>query len=232
MFLQALYDELGSACQPNQLGSLYTTILDRLNKLEELEDILPKPLPDIDKWRTRLEEIKGEGETEHFNVFRSIFLADHSAFVDVDSPWMLDPSHNDYPAYRIPINPTAFPGNANSIDDSKARELAWLSNLHYWLVCMLLDLSYRGFDKLHTAAREHMVGPLRLIGFQLAKMGMGIPFDRLSLGYARGMGSENMRNLILRFLDETESLEHRYKSNLPDGYNPSQAIGRTRKLLE
>ena len=227
-FLRRLYKELGRGCRPNQLGSLYSAILNRLTQLEQES---AEALPNIDKWRTRLEKIKGEGETEHFDVFKSIFLGDHEGFRDVDSPWMLEPSDNDYPAYQIPMNPTAFPQGANSIDNSPGRELAWLSDLHYWLVCMLLDFSYRGYDKLHAAAREHMVGPLRQVGFQLPKMGLGIPFDRLSFGYARGKGPEHMKKLILRLLDEIESLEHSLASNLPVGYSPGQTIEQTRKLL-
>ena len=227
-FLKQLYDVLPENCQPNQLGSLYTTIL---GYIDELKADQRNSIPNIVDWTFRIKMIRDEGEVEHFKLFQSIFLGNHFGFNGIKSPWELDPSDEKYPARKILINPTAYLAAPNTIRDSSSRQLAWLSNLHYWLVCMFLDLGYRGFEAMHTAARLHMVGPLRQLGFSLAGMGVGMPFDRLSLGYSRGIGTVQMRELIYRFLREAESLESTINGDLPSGYPVAQTISTTRQML-
>jgi hypothetical protein len=74
-----------------------------------------------------------------------------------------------YPSIDLPLNPSAFDGHPNQItDDGRRRRIAWLSNLHYWLVLRLLDLGYRADAADATGqAVSHMslvLNPLGLSG--------------------------------------------------------------------
>jgi hypothetical protein len=121
------------------LGSLYGRILERLDALRH------NPPPFIPKtfawgvWSDRLDWIRYQGEIDHFRFFRSLF--DGSAFGTDASIWAAKAA-NQRPSIQLEWK-SAFAGRHNSLADEQKRKLAWLSNLIYWTLLCLLDLSYR-----------------------------------------------------------------------------------------
>jgi len=89
-FLAQLYDSLGGNKPPNQLGSLYRTIIALVGELSSAE---PDRLPDADAAIAALTTVMEEGEQEHYDFFRSVFLSNHAAFDGVSgSVWDLPSS--------------------------------------------------------------------------------------------------------------------------------------------
>jgi hypothetical protein len=52
------------------------------------------------------------------------------------------------------VNPTAYSGHTNSIEDPELRALAWLGNLNYWCMLSLLDTGYRGTSSVEPALAQ------------------------------------------------------------------------------
>lgn len=212
-FIAKLFDVLGHDIPRNQIGSLYARVQGLMSELEAQQP----ELIDYASWNAQITELKSEGETEHFELFKEIFMGVHPAF-DMGDPWDLAPSSQDYPAYSVAHNPSAFRTRGNQIRNHGLREVAWLGNLHYWLVCVLLDLSYRSEGSLLLTARRHMAGPMRSLGTHLAIAGVGMPFDPLNCGYSIGLDRKHNRDVALELISEIERLEKSAAKDLPDDY--------------
>ena len=217
---QAFLDQLDTALggvQPNHLGSLYETIIDRTG---ELIGLAVAGLPDLSAWPGRLAAIKDEGEHAHFLFFRQVFQGTHPGFGGRPDPWSLPPEHGDYPAVDLGTNPSALEGHPNAITtDGGRRRLAWLSDLHYWVILALLDLGYRsGLPAASGRAKRHMTAALHPLGGHLATLGVGLPFDPLSTGYALGRDVTGTVRLIRALVREAEQVTEEVRDLLPPGF--------------
>ena len=182
-YIAAVLGALGSGPRPNHIGSLYGDILDRLHDV--IAASLPG-LPDLTHHVTALSDIKKQGEEEHYAFFKKLFTGE--AFGAGPEIWSLDPADDAYPAHDIGADPSAFEGHPRAIPEPH-RATAWLANLHYWLTLGLLDIGLRTGETdgdLGFQAVAHMKSALRPLGTHLATLGVGIPFDPLSMGYASG----------------------------------------------
>jgi hypothetical protein len=216
LLCDGLTAELGTNTQLNHVAGLYGIIIDHLKNMIA-EETLQLDAPD--EWLGQLDTIMIEGERNHFRFFSQVFLGLHPAFEGKQNPWNLAEDHPDYPSFYVPPNPTAYLGHENQIRSSEARALAWLGNLHYWIVLMMLDLHYRiDSEALNAMAQAHMLGPLQSIAGRLADYGSGLPFDRLSLGYSPAQDSAGNLRFIGRLSQEADTLAHKMRSDLPPGY--------------
>jgi len=213
-FLHRLFELLGQT-RPNHLGSLYGTIIGVVGELSQTGG---PALPNPGQWVDKLTAIKGQGERDHFLFFKQVFLGTHQGFLG-EQVWSLSPGDPRYPALPLPVNPSAFEGHPNQIQDEQVRQQAWLGNLQYWIVLMLLDLSYRpeggGFLSL---ARNHMTGPLWRLGKHLAAFTAGLPFDPLSMGYAPGANADASLDILRHLLGEAEKCTIALHASLPADY--------------
>lgn len=226
-FLDELKEELGEI-RPNHLGSLYATIIDTLEKVIAAP---PTPGLDLSAWPTRLTDIKAEGEVDHFNFFVDVYKGTHPGFDGQADVWKLDKSDPNYPAFDFPVNPTAFINRPGSITDKKAAAVAWLCDLHYWIVLALLDLAYRySSPRALFQAKGHMTGPLLSLGRRLAELGSGPPFDSLSMGYNLGRTREESVRILGRLLAEAAGEMEKLRPDLPTNY-PFGQIQRTVNAL-
>jgi hypothetical protein len=227
-FLDRLFEILGDV-RLNHLGSLYGTTIDVMH--ENLANP-PSGLPDLSGWPARLEQIKSEGEDAHFRFFRDLFMGTHSGFGGRSDIWSLPPSDPDYPAYPLPINPSAFEGHAQQITDPAVREVGWLSNLHYWIVLALLDFSYRYEAPVPMGlSKAHMTGPLLFLGKHLAALGVGTPFDPLSMGYVLGVDRTAALRLLSHLVSEADRLAQQIRERLPGDF-PFAQTQQTLSALE
>lgn len=214
-FLDELTEELGDI-RPNHLGSLYATLIGLTEKLIASP---PSPALDLTGWPERLGMIKDEGEDAHFAFFKEVYLGTHAAFEGQADVWKLDLSDPNYPALAFPVNPTAFTGRPGSIGDERTAAVAWLSDLHYWAILVLLDFGYRyASPKALFHAKNHMTGPLLALGRQLATLRSGTPFDSLSMGYNLGRTREDSVRLLGHLLAEAEAETEKLRSDLPASY--------------
>lgn len=214
-FLANLKDELGDVV-PNHLGSLYATLI---GLTEQLIASPPTPGLDLSGWPERLRIIKDEGEDDHFAFFKTVYDGSHPAFAEVPDVWKLDKADPNYPAFDFPVNPTAFIRRPGTITDERAAAVAWLSDLHYWIVLVLLDIAYRGQAPLAGfLAQNHMKGSLLILGEHLATLSCGTPFDPLSMGYNLGNTRADSIQLLGRLLAETQSVTDQLAGELPANY--------------
>ena len=217
IFLQDLHEELGDGVRPNHVGSLYGTVIEVLAELGRSP--AGPPLPDLERWTGELERIKGEGEVDHFRFFRDLFTGRHEGFGGVPQVWRLDADDPAYPAYRLPVNPTAYVGHPRQIEDPAALTLAWLGNLHYWAALAMLDYGYRDDrDAGAAAAQACMLGPLWSLGRHLPRLGAGMPFDPLGVGYAPGRTGRDSLRFVVRLLREADRLARSVEADLPPDY--------------
>jgi hypothetical protein len=220
-FLEQLEPVLGKL-RPNHLGSLYATII------ELTEQLIADPrFADIDlrPWPPRLAFIKGEGEVAHFTFFKDLFLGTHPGFAGHANVWNLAKDDPDYPALDLQVNPTPFINLPNTITDERAAALAWLSDLHYWITLVLLDIGYRyGSAPAMALAKNHMTGPLLKLGMHLATIGCGTPFDPLGIGYNLGTDRKTAKRMLGQLLAETEAetqaLRHELPADFPFAQTP------------
>jgi hypothetical protein len=217
VFLQDLYEALGPGVRPNHIGGLYGTIIDVLH--EVVAAPVDHPLPDIAMWVAELERIKGEGEDDHFGFFKALFMGRHAGFEPHPLIWSLSAHDPAYPSYPLPVNPTAYVGHEYQIEDPTALGLAWLGNLHYWMALVLIEGSYRqGSDMGAAMARDCMLGPLWAIGRHLPSLGVGMPFDPLSMGYAPGRDVTGSLTFALHLAREADRLARSLGPDLPADY--------------
>ena len=214
-FLELLFRFLGQT-RPNHLGSLYGTIIAVVRQLSQAPG---SPLPNPDQWVESLEAIRDDGEDDHFRFFKKVFLGAHEAFNGVQV-WSFSPDDPRYPALPLPVNPSAFEGHPNQILNEQARQTAWLGNLQYWIVLILLDLSYRRNDgsRFLGPAKRHMKEPLWRLGRHLATMAAGLPFDPLSMGYAPGSDTDATLKFLRHLLEEAERHTTALRATLPADY--------------
>jgi hypothetical protein len=205
----------------NHVGKLYDATISTLAELKDIGD------PDIDynHWFQAIGDIKADGEHGHFKFFHSLFEASHPLIKDTPNIWSLSKDDSAYPSYNVPVNPTAYEGRTNSIEDPDLRAVAWLGNLNYWSMLLLLGLSYRS-DVGHETnlAKAIMLGPLHSLASDLPKKGCAVPFDPLSIGYSPGLNKERNERLTRIMLSETRdfaiSIEHLMPTNFDiDIYN-------------
>jgi hypothetical protein len=218
-FVRRLYQVLeqgGGGGRPNQVGSLYRKV-ERVLQLLERRD--PDRLPYSD-WYARLDLLREEGESEHFQLFRSMLEGTHPALPGSPAVW--DPTNEDHPA--LPLRyVSGLPRSGEPVPDEPAPALRHLSNLHYWAVGLLLDLSYRHRGQFHTAARRHMTGPLRCLGSALAGLVEGVPFDVFVAGYASGLDDRSNIALTQSLVGQIRLVQDRFARYLPPDYAPGCA---------
>jgi rubrerythrin len=217
-FREAVAAEVG-VNRVNHIGSLYGTVIARLNEAITAD---PALLSDSASWVTRLEQIRGQGEHDHFLFFRSVFEGTHPAFGGIDV-WK-DANADVYPSRNLPKNPTAFEGADRTIPDPVARQIAWLANLHYWTVLGLLYSGHASTDtNLIGRAVSHMTSCLLPLGEGLASKNVGVPFDALALNFGPGTDRAATLAALRRLVGEVQHQETAVGANLPAGYSRSAA---------
>jgi hypothetical protein len=228
MFGHDLDLALGNERRPNFVGPLYDTIIALVREVDATRDA---SLPELEPWLPVLEGIKTEGEIGHYQTFRNAFLGVHPGFNGQADVWRRPVTDPLYPAYQLPLSPTAYVGHANQIQDPAARRLAWLGNLHYWSLLNLLATGYSaGSPELVVASRAHMMGPFMSLAKQLAKMGSGMPFDPLGQGYGRSANNRGTVSYMHHLLAETARFEKQLARELPSDYPPDTCMA-TEKVL-
>lgn len=209
--------ELGKNLKINRVGSVYEVVIDMFADATSESQVAI----DRDYWIEELRRIMEEGEHDHYRFFRSLVTGSNPAFKDNPQVWA-SPQKAAYPAYAAAVNPTAYLGHPNTIQDQETRTLAWLGNLYYWSTLILLDLYYREQDnEIRDIALLSMMGPLKIIGQTLAQNGSGLPFDKLSLGTSPCCSRQNNLDFCVRLLREaatvSRSLGHALPTNYPEG---------------
>jgi Ferritin-like len=223
-FRALLATTLGSGTRPNFIGSLYAAVIALIEETAATHDAA---LPDLKPWVKVMDEIKDEGEHGHFQFFKRVFLGTHEGFKGRENVWRRAPSDALYPSHPLPHDPSAYVGHDHQLQDPQARQLAWLGNLHYWVLLCLLDAGYRYGSPEHSAlARAHMLGPFWSLARHLAKLGVGMPFDPLSVGYAPGRDRNESRRFVEHLLNEADQLEQGIHADLPADF-PRQSCRST-----
>ena len=218
-FVNAVWSLLGPGARVNHLGSLYMQII---MVTQELETAGISGLPALTPWIAKLEAVMKQGEVDHYQFFRSVFMGVHEAFKGQPDIWGLSPLNSAYPVMPIETNPSAYVGHPHQIRNPTALSIAWLGNLHYWIVLCLLDLYFRkNSATMLTLAEIHMQGPLWSIGRHLPTLGVGLPFDPLGTGYAPGRDSVWNGQFVSHLLGEAARLEKKLGSKLPADFLPA-----------
>lgn len=216
-FVEAVKKSLGPDVRPNHVGSLYDSIIDLVREVAEHRD---NPLKSPDSWLAELQRIKDEGEHDHYLFFRSLFMGEHELLVRRAGGWTLGRGEMHYPARDIPTDPTAYDGYPTSIADPVARRLAWIGNLAYLTCLAALDAAYQeGSRDLAALAQDLMRGPMLAIARKLPDLGVGLPFDPLSLGFAPGRDGAANLAFARRLARETLSRARDSESQLPTDFD-------------
>jgi len=200
----------------NHVGKLYDAITTTLAELKEIGD------PDIDynAWFQHIGDIKAEGEHGHFKFFHSLYETSHPLLKDTPDIWSLPATDPRYPSYDVPVNPTAYDGQPNSIEDTDLRALAWLGNMNYWSMMLLLDSAYRRSSTPEVAlAQAIMLGPLNSLARYLPTKGAAVPFDPLSPGFNPGLDDAVNKRITRLMLLETRDLARSIENLLPADFN-------------
>ena len=215
-FQDRLFKSLGVNRRPNHVGSLYTSIIAQVNEVHAAS--IPG-LPEVKPWIDKLDEIRAQGEHDHYEFFRRVFMGTHDGFNGHPDVWALSPEHPDYPSVALIANPSAYVGHANQIQDPVAFGLAWLGNLHYWTVLFLLDAGFRSDSLTYVnLAKVHMLGPVWALARHMPQYGVGLPFDPLCSGYAPGTSQVATLRITQRMLAEADGLTQKLKAHLPPDY--------------
>ena len=172
----------------SHLGSLYHGIVRIAERVADQPPSFISPLLDWRSWLSRLDAVRGQGEIAHYRFFRGLFTGE--AFLPGSShPGVVwaDPADPVYPSTELERG-SAWAHTADRFRDEAVRRLAWLGDLHYWLVLGLLDRSYRSTDRTgRYQAVAQMVGCLFEIGLELGQRHhVGLPFDPLRPSYELG----------------------------------------------
>jgi hypothetical protein len=118
------------------------------------------------------------------------------------------------------VNPTAYEGRENTIKNPDLRALAWLGNMNYWCLLLLLDKGYRHNSKVELAyAQTIMMGPLMSIAKYLPTKGSALPFDPLSVGFNPGLNDAAGKRFTHRMLEETRNYARSIEKLLPGDFN-------------
>jgi hypothetical protein len=219
-FREEVHRALG-AVAVNHIGSLYKAVVARL---QEAVQTNPGLLPDPEAEVAVLERIRGQGEITHFEFFKSLFKGSHPGFAGKDV-WANSTSEL-FPSYALPKNPTAFDAAPNSIPDPRLRQIAWLSNLHYWTVLGLLQLGITPADAdLKGRAISHMTGCILPLGEVLATRGVGVPFDPLGRNFGFGLDVGASKRWMQKLLLTLQIVEQTLRADLPLEYSDAVASG-------
>jgi hypothetical protein len=204
--------------QLNHVGSLYRKIIIQTQKVaDKPPPFLPADFPWGD-WEKRMGWIQYQGELTHYRFFRDVFTG--KAFGATPAIWR--PGKN-FPAHHF-ARLTAYTARPNTIPDKKALRLAWLADLHYWIILALLDVAYRSITlTLRYKAIDNMTLGLWFLGRHLAEeYEVGVPFDPMGPHYSLGRSDEFslhiLRLLVLEAARKAEALEK--DGLLPEGYDP------------
>lgn len=215
--LDQLRTSLGGSIAPNHVGHLYDAVIETLREVKNAGTASI----DFDAWIEDLEDIKTEGEVGHFAFFESVYLGNHPLLSETPGVWSLPVDDARHPCYQIPVNPTAYSGHTNSIEDPDLRALAWLGNLNYWCMLSLLDSGYRRNSSVEPAlAQAVMMGPLMSIAQQLPAMGAAVPFDPLSMGFEPGLSAAAENRFTELLLTEARDFAHSIEPLLPASFTP------------
>lgn len=215
-FCIELEHTLGKGARPNYVGSLYDAVIAAASEVDAIED---QSLPSLAPWICTLHDIKREGELDHFQFFKALFMGTHKGFAGRGDVWARPLGDPLYPAHPLPVDPTAYVGHERQIPDPHTLGLAWLGDLHYWILLTLLSIGYSRGSAEHIAlARGHMMGPFWSLARKLAVLGSGMPFDPLSVGYGRGVTLEGNSRLLSRLLEEANRYEKQIAAQLPSDY--------------
>lgn len=213
------YRELSVNKEPiNHVGSLYRKIVVQTRRVaDDPPKFLPGNFPWAE-WEDRMSWILYQGEMSHYQFFRDIFTG--AAFGD-SNVWD-DPTSAKYPA-RPFARQTAYTHHPDTIKKAKARRLAWLADLHYWIILCLLDTAYRAGDrKFCYKAIDNMTLGLWHLGVSLAeKHQTGIPFDPMGPSYCLGRSPWMSLHILRQLVREAESKARQLdKENLlPPAYD-------------
>jgi hypothetical protein len=218
-FLDLLERMLGANRKYNHLGGLYSNII------SVLQEYIASPGENarhLEPWMAKLEAIKTEGENDHFRFFKALFTGTHKGFGGHPDVWSLPRSHPLYPARSLPANPSAYVGHPTQIQDPVALALAWLGNLHYWTILLMVDYAYRAGDSGLTAlSKVQMMGPFLSLARHLPTLGAGMPFDPLTTGYGPGRSSAHNLKFLAGMVREADKLADKLKPHLPKDYPAS-----------
>jgi hypothetical protein len=207
---------LGGSINVNHVGKLYDAVVETLGELKETGDVKL----DYGAWFQELGDVKAEGEFGHFKFFHSLYEGAHPLIKDTPGIWDLPVTDTRYPSYQVPVNPTAYEGRANTIMDPELRALAWLGNMNYWCMLLLLDDAYRHNSKPEVAlAQTIMMGPLNSIARYLPTKGSAVPFDPLSMGFHPGLNDAAGKRITHRLLEETRNYARSIEKLLPGDFN-------------
>ena len=215
--LDKMQTTFGGIAAPNHVGHLYDAVIQVLG---EVRDAGAASI-DFDAWFEGLDGIKAQGEVGHFEFFRSMYEGEHALLRNDQDVWSLAADDERYPCYQVPVNPTAYSGHANSIEDPDLRALAWLGNLNYWCMLSLLDTGYRQGSQIEPAlALTVMMGPLMSIAQHLPARGAAVPFDPLSMGFEPGLNAAAEQRFTRLMLTESRDFARSIEQLLPSGFNP------------
>ena len=208
----------------SHLGSLYNAIVRVAERVAARPPSFIDPMVDWPGWLSKMDWILGQGEIAHYLFFRRIFTGETflPGAPDPEQVWQ-DPDSDIFPS-RALARGSAWRHARPGIDDENARRLAWLGDLHYWLILGLLDSSYRGRDRTgRYQAVGQMTRALWSIGTGLADTYcVGLPFDPLRPSYELGKNAAMAKQGILRLANEAVSVETDLSGRglLPPGYDP------------
>ncbi len=127
----------------------------------------------------------------------------------------------DYPSLPL-VGGTAYPGHEDTIADEGTRRLAWLADLHYWVILALLDVRYRaGRLSLAYHAVDVMTLGLFALGDAIAERGHVVPFDTLGPSSPGGRSAGALRSYLEHLVAETQTQASALGRDglLPAGYD-------------
>jgi hypothetical protein len=215
--LDELTASIGGSIAPNHVGHLYDAVIETLGEVRTAG----AARIDFDAWLEALQNIKTQGEVGHFEFFESVYRGTHPRLSETPGVWSLPSNDARHPCYQVPVNPTAYSGHTNSIEDPDLRSLAWLGNLNYWCMLSLLDTGYRRNSSIEPGlAQAVMMGPLMSIAQQLPAMGAAVPFDPLSMGFEPGLSASAERRFTHSMLLETRDYARSIEHLLPPNFAP------------
>jgi hypothetical protein len=207
---------LGGSIGANHVGKLYDAVVGTLGELKEEGNVEL----DYGAWFQEIGDVKADGEFGHFKFFHSLYEASHPLIKDIPDIWNLPADDPRYPSYQVPVNPTAYEGRPNTIEDTDLRALAWLGNMNYWCMLLVMDSAYRRDSRPDFAlAQAIMMGPLNSIARYLPTKGSALPFDPLSLGFNPGLNDASSKQITNRMLQETRDFARALENLLPGDFD-------------